>query len=168
MTPSLSLPPLWRAAALMRASADRLERHAAPLVDLGVRLAMAPIFFRSGLQKMSDWPATVFLFEYEYQVPVLPPVLAAALATATELTMPVLLVLGLGTRLAALPLLVMTLVIQFAVASVNPSFYHPQHYLWMVMLAGLVVRGGGTLSLDHLVTRRLFRDHPGVSPCPSP
>lgn len=168
MTPSLPLPPVWRAAPLLRSAAGRLERHAAPLLDLAVRLTMAPIFFRSGLQKMSDWPATVFLFEYEYQVPVLPPAFAAVLATATELTMPVLLVLGLGTRLAALPLFVMTLVIQFAVGSVNPAFYHPQHYLWMLLLAGLVVRGGGPLSLDHLITRRLFRDQPGASPCPSP
>lgn len=168
MTSSLPLPPLWRAAPLLRSATDRLERHAAPLLDLAIRLTMAPIFFRSGLQKMSDWPATVFLFEHEYQVPVLPPSLAAVLATATELTMPVLLVLGLGTRIAAVPLLAMTLVIQFAVGGNNPSFYHHQHYLWMLLLAGLVVRGGGPLSLDHLIARRLFRDHRGASPCPSP
>lgn len=131
-----------------------LERHAAPLLDLAVRLAMAPIFFRSGLQKIGDWPSTLFLFQEEYRVPVLPADIAALLATATELTMPVLLVLGLATRLAALPLLAMAMVIQFVLGAQNPAFNNPQHYFWMLLLAGLVVRGGGRLSLDHWIHRK--------------
>ncbi|PWC34632.1 hypothetical protein TSO352_24130 [Azospirillum sp. TSO35-2] len=127
----------------------RLDRYATPLLDLTVRLTMAPIFFRSGLQKIGDWPATVFLFQEEYRVPLLPPDLAALLAAATELTMPVLLVLGLATRLAALPLLAMAMVIQFVLGAQNPAFDNPQHCFWMLLLAGLIVRGGGRLSLDH-------------------
>ncbi|AWB07848.1 DoxX family protein (plasmid) [Azospirillum humicireducens] len=155
-----SLAQLWALPArLARLSDIRdhvagwLDRHAAPLFDLAVRLTMAPIFFRSGLQKIGDWPATLFLFQEEYRVPLLPPEVAALLATATELTMPVLLVLGLATRLAAVPLLAMALVIQFVLGTANPAFSNPQHYFWMLLLAGLIVRGGGRLSVDHLLLR---------------
>lgn len=134
-------------------AAGWLDRYAAPLFDLAVRLTMAPIFFRSGLQKIGDWPATLFLFQEEYRVPLLPPEVAALLATATELTMPVLLVLGLATRLAAVPLLAMALVIQFVLGAANPAFSNPQHYFWMLLLTGLIVRGGGRLSVDHLLLR---------------
>ncbi|MBK1842284.1 DoxX family protein [Azospirillum sp. YIM B02556] len=130
-----------------------LDRSAMPLFDLAVRLTMAPIFFRSGLQKIGDWPATLFLFQEEYRVPLLPPDVAAALAAATELTMPVLLVLGLATRLAAVPLLAMALVIQFVLGAGNPAFSNPQHYFWMLLLTGLILRGGGRLSLDHWLLR---------------
>lgn len=143
-----------RLPALVGRVAGWLDRTGGPLLDLTIRLTMAPIFFRSGLQKLSDWPATLFLFENEYQVPVLPPGAAATLAAATELSMPALLVIGLGTRLAALPLLAMALVIQFAVAARNPAFDNPQHYFWMILLASLIIRGGGALSLDRLIARR--------------
>lgn len=147
----------------IRHATDWLTRTGGPLLDLAIRLTMAPIFFRSGVQKLSDWPATLFLFETEYQVPVLPPGLAAGVATATELTMPVLLVLGLATRLAAVPLLAMAMVIQFVVGAGNPAFDHPQHILWMVLLASLIVRGGGALSLDHLIARHWAR-HRRIAP----
>lgn len=137
-----------------RRAAGWLDRHAAPLLDLAVRLAMAPVFFRSGLQKIGDWPSTLYLFQEEYRVPLLPADLAALLAAATELTMPVLLVLGLATRLAALPLLAMAMVIQFVLGAQNPAFDNPQHYFWMLLLAGLIVRGGGRLSLDHWILRK--------------
>lgn len=148
--------PAWAARALdvRDRIAGWLDGYAAPLLDLAIRLTMAPIFFRSGLQKIADWPATVFLFQEEYRVPLLPPDLAALLAAATELTMPVLLVLGLATRLAALPLLAMALVIQFVLGAENPAFSNPQHYFWMLLLTGLVVRGGGRLSLDHWLVCR--------------
>ncbi|MCP1615066.1 putative oxidoreductase [Azospirillum lipoferum] len=144
-------------------TAGWLDRHAVPLFDLAVRLTMAPIFFRSGLQKIGDWPATLFLFQEEYRVPLLPPEVAALLAAATELTMPVLLVLGLATRLAALPLLAMALVIQFVLGAANPAFSNPQHYFWMLLLSGLILRGGGRLSVDHWllrISRRQTGDRP--------
>ena len=132
-----------------------LQAVGAPLVDLAMRLIMARIFFRSALQKLSNWDSTVFLFRTEYQVPVLPPELAATLAAATELTAPVLLVLGLATRLAAVPMLGMTLVIQFSLGAVNPAYDLAEHSFWMILLASLIVRGGGPLSLDHLIAGRL-------------
>ncbi len=138
------------------ALSQSLDRWAAPLVDLWARCAIASVFFHSGVQKIGDWPATLYLFAEEYRVPLLPTELAAVLAAATELAMPMLLVLGLFTRLAALPLLAMTLVIQFVLGATNPAFDHPQHFFWMILLCGLIARGPGTLSLDHWIVRPLL------------
>lgn len=124
-----------------------LEPNLTPTVQLMARLLMARIFFYSGLTKLDNWNSTLFLFQYEYSnVPILPPQVAAYMAAAAELALPVLLVLGLGTRLAALGLLGMTLVIEF--------FVYPgtmEHYYWMVILGLLVATGGGRLSVDHLL-----------------
>ncbi len=138
-------------AALATGLGHGLGLWVAPLVDVWARCAVAAVFFRSGLQKIDDWPSTVYLFVEEYRLPLLPPELSALLATATELSMPVLLVLGLFTRLAALPLLGMTLVIQFVLGAANPAFDHPQHFFWMILLCGLIARGPGALSLDHMI-----------------
>lgn len=128
-----------------------VERIGGPLIDLAFRLIMARIFFQSGLNKLNDFENTVFLFQYEYAVPVLPPEIAAYLAAFFELAMPVLLVLGLFTRLAALPLLGMALVIQFVLGAGNPAYFQWEHYFWMLTLAYLVIRGAGPISLDHLI-----------------
>ena len=133
-----------------------LERYAAPVLDLAVRLWMARIFFNSGRTKIADWDSTVFLFEEEYKVPLLPPEAAAGLATTFELCMPVLLVLGLATRLAALPLLGMALVIQFALGASDSAYDNIEHYYWMFLSAMIVLRGPGTLSLDHLLGKKVF------------
>jgi putative oxidoreductase len=76
----------------------------APVVDLLVCLYVANVFWKSGLTKIASWPTTLALFENEYAVPWLPPEVAAVLATGIELGMPVLLVLGLAGRFAALVL----------------------------------------------------------------
>ena len=138
----------------LRAIADVLEHYGAPILDLAGRLWIARVFFLSGLTKIKDWEGTLFLFEYEYAVPVLPFELTAFLATAFELGAPVLLVLGLTTRLAALPLLVMTLVIQFVLGAANPAYDNIQHVYWMFLLAALILRGAGPLSVDRLLARR--------------
>ena len=131
-----------------------LQTWAAPLLDLAMRLWIARIFFNSGLTKPRDWESTLFLFEYEYQVPILPNGLAAFLATATEIAAPVFLVIGLASRLAALPMLAMALVIQFALGAVNPAFDNVEHFYWMFVLAMIVARGPGRISLDHYIARR--------------
>jgi len=76
------------------------------LLDLGIRLYVARVFWLSGLTKIRDWDTTVVLFTNEYHVPVLPPELAAFGGTARELLFPVLLAIGLGSRFAALGLFV--------------------------------------------------------------
>lgn len=131
-----------------------VERGAGPLIDLAFRLIMARIFFQSGLTKIDDFENTVFLFQYEYAVPVLPPEIAAGLATFFELAMPVLLVLGLMTRLAALPLLGMAMVIQFVLGAGNEAYFQWEHYFWMLSLAYLFIRGAGPISLDYLIWRK--------------
>ncbi|WKL58929.1 DoxX family protein [Asticcacaulis sp. ZE23SCel15] len=113
------------------------------------RLWIGWVFFVSGLTKIADFDTTISLFADEYQVPVLPPEFAAFSATAFELICPVLIWLGLGTRLAAIPLLVMTAVIQFT------YLQHDQHLFWAIILTGLIIHGGGKWSADHLIAQRL-------------
>ena len=134
--------------------AEVLGTWGGPVIDLVVRLWMAQVFFISGLQKIGDWPATLFLFEHEYRVPILPHGLAAVLGTGFELAMPVLLVLGLFTRLAALPLLVMALVIQFVLGAASPDYDDAEHFFWMILLALIIVKGPGPISLDHWLGKR--------------
>ncbi len=134
-----------------------LAHYASPVFDVAVRLFIASVFFRSGLTKTKDWGITVSLFADEYQVPVLPPEVAAVLGTAFELTMPVLLALGLGARLAALPLLGMACVIQFVLGAANPDYDNPMHFYWMFLLGMIVIKGPGPISLDHLIRARALR-----------
>jgi putative oxidoreductase len=124
------------------------------LHQLLFRLAIAGVFLRAGLTKIMSWESTVALFADEYKVPVLAPHLAAAMAASFEVGCSVLLLLGLGTRLAALPLIGMITTIQL--------FVYPQawseHLVWGSILLILVTRGGGAISLDHLVARRFGQD----------
>lgn len=116
------------------------------------RLAAATVFWRSGQTKVDGFAikeSTFLLFENEYDVPLLPPELAAYLATIAEHVFPVLLVVGLAARLSALALLGMTLVIQLFV---YPSAW-PTHILWVMALGYVIARGPGPLALDHLVRK---------------
>jgi putative oxidoreductase len=118
-----------------------------PLAQLAARLFVAKVFFLAGLTKLRDWETTLLLFTEEYKVPLLPPELAAFAGTAGEIVLPVLLVLGLGGRLAALGLSVVNVV---AVLSV-PEMPEPAlalHVFWGSLLAGLVLWGPGRWSLD--------------------
>lgn len=132
-----------------------LDRFPTSLLGLVFRLAVATVFLRSGMTKIASWDATVALFDMEYMVPILPAAFAAYLATATEIGGSLLLIAGLGTRFAAAALLGMTLVIQLFVYPEN----WPDHLLWGSILAYLVTRGGGVLSVDYLIGRRLCAKH---------
>lgn len=127
-----------------------LERVPYALLALPLRLALATVFWNSALTKLANWQTAVALFTDEYHVPVLPPELAAYLAVSIELTTPVLLVLGLLTRPAALVLLGMTTVIE---VFVYPQAW-PTHIQWAAMLLVLLCRGPGALSLDAWLWRR--------------
>jgi putative oxidoreductase len=130
-----------------------LEACPLSIVQLAMRIAVGSVFFKSGLLKINSWEFALKLFEEEYKVPLIDPLWAARLATFNELAFPILLFVGLATRLATLPLLGMILVIQV--------FVYPQawseHLLWASVLVFLLVRGPGTLSLDHVVERGLTR-----------
>jgi putative oxidoreductase len=123
------------------------------LHQLLFRLAVAGVFFRAGLTKVTSWGPTVGLFREEYRVPVLPPELAAVMATTFELGCSLLLIAGLATRLATLPLLAMILTIQLFV---YPQAW-PEHLVWASILLFLLTRGGGALSLDHALTALRLR-----------
>ena len=124
-----------------------LEIWIMSVLVLLMRLWMARIFWYSGLTKISSWESTLYLFEYEYQVPFLSVQIAAYCATFFELVCPVFLTIGLLTRFASLPLLVMTLVIQFTYLDAT------DHYHWFMILSCILCYGPGKFSLDNLLCK---------------
>lgn len=129
----------------------RLNRRAARIPDAPVALALrvfpTAVFWQSGRTKvegLSIKPSTWFLFEHEYALPLIPSAWAAVMATLAEHALPVLLVLGLATRLSAIGLLAMTAVIQ---VFVYPGAW-VTHGLWAACLLAVAARGPGRLSLD--------------------
>jgi putative oxidoreductase len=127
-----------------------LNRVPYAVLALPLRLAVATVFWNSAMAKLANWDTTISLFTDDYQVPLLPPELAAYVALTIELTTPVLLVLGLFTRAAALVLLGMTAVIEIFV---YPQAW-PTHIQWAAMLLILLCRGAGAVSIDQLLWRR--------------
>lgn len=119
------------------------------LIALAARIAVAAIFFLSARTKveglLSIKDTTFLLFEEEYKLPLLPPEFAAHMATYAEHLFPILLVLGLLTRLSALALLGMTATIQIFV---YPDAW-PTHLTWAVPMLYLIGRGGGDWTVDH-------------------
>jgi putative oxidoreductase len=122
-----------------------------PLAALLARLYVAQVFFMSGLTKLRDWGTTLELFADEYHVPLLPTPLAAAMGTTGELVLPMLLVLGLGGRFAALGLSVVNAVAVISLAEIAPAALQ-QHITWGVLLAGLAIYGTGKWTSDTLLT----------------
>ncbi|ESQ93251.1 hypothetical protein ABAC460_00700 [Asticcacaulis sp. AC460] len=116
---------------------------------LAIRIYLAQFFFFAGLTKIQSWSTTVALFADEYKVPVLPPELAAAMATTAELSLPVLLVLGLLSRFAAAGLFVMTLVVTLFV---YPDY--AENYFLLLLSFAIVANGGGLFSVDHWLGRK--------------
>lgn len=125
----------------------------APLLDLGIRLYVANVFFKSGLTKLQSWDTTLALFEHEYHVPLLSPELAATLGTATELGFPVLLALGLAGRFSALALFALNIVAVVSYPDLNEAGLK-DHLYWGILLAVTALHGPGKLSLDHWICRR--------------
>ena len=119
------------------------------LTALTARVALAQVFWSSAQSHLANWDTTLYMFGDTYQVPLLPPDLAAYLAVAMELAMPPLLVLGFATRFAALALFGMTMVIEIFVF---PEAW-PTHIQWAAMILMLLTRGGGAFSLDALLAR---------------
>jgi len=114
---------------------------------LVARAATFSVFIHSGLQKLSDWNATLMLFRDEYKVPILPPEVAAYMAASMELGLSSLVLLGFATRISALGLLGMVSVIQIFV---YPQAW-PDHIQWLAFMIFIVCRGPGAYSLDALI-----------------
>lgn len=135
---------------------DLLGRVPLGLHHLLFRLAIAGVFLRAGLTKIASWESTVALFRDEYRVPLLPPEVAATMSACVELGCSTLLLIGLGTRVATLPMLGMIATIQFFV---YPQAW-PEHLTWSSMLVFLLTRGAGPLAVDQAITSVTARRQP--------
>src|SRR5262245_15823985 len=124
-----------------------LGRFPLTVHQLLFRMAIAGVFLKAGLNKVASWETTVALFRDEYRVPVLPPDVAAVMASSIEIGCSLLLLFGLASRLATLPLLGMILTIQLFV---YPDAW-PEHLVWGSILLFLLTRGAGSISLDRLL-----------------
>ena len=141
-----SLSPLWQKLVTLLESLQ-------PLALLAARVYVAQVFFMSGLTKLRDWDTTLALFADEYHVPLLPTEWAAVMSTGGELVLPVLLVLGLGGRFAALGLFVVNAVAVISLADITPAALQ-QHQFWGSLLLGLLLWGPGRWALDTALARR--------------
>ena len=134
--------------------ADKLQ----PAFALGTRWYVAWVFLKSGYLKLEDWGQTVALFESEYRVPLLSPLWAAIAGTAGELVFSVLLIVGLGGRLAPLGLFAVNAMAVISTAHVlftdNGIFGLRQHQFWGFRLAMLTIYGMCNWSMDALIKRR--------------
>jgi putative oxidoreductase len=154
-------------ARLVLAAVALLERIPNSLIALVARFSIAAVFWNSGQTKVEGlainlvngefslgWPrlsdSAIALFQYEYQLPLIPPELAAPMAAVAEHVFPLLILVGLATRFSALALLGMTLVIQ---VFVYPGAY-ATHGTWAAVLLYLMARGPGMWSIDHWLASR--------------
>jgi len=139
---------------LTRAALRWLEGIPHTVLAIPLRLAVATVFWNSAMAHLANWQTTIYLFENDYALPFLPAHPAAYIAVSIEVVTPILLILGLLTRPAALVLLGMTSVIEIFV---YPQAW-PTHIQWAAMLLVLLARGPGKLSLDWVVRRLVLGD----------
>lgn len=147
-------PSLHSIAALVGRVQTKISELLNPLALLTLRLPVAVVFWRSGRTRVEGWnifditDSQAFLFEYEFGMPF--PILTSHLTAIAEHVLPALLVLGLFTRLGALGMLTMTMVIQLFVYS---DAWLNAHMFWAAILFAVAVLGPGKISLDHLIGR---------------
>lgn len=151
---SVTVPstPKWGIVRLYQAFTALVERLQ-PLAGLAMRLYVGKVFLVSGWLKFSRWDSTIALFENEYQVPVLSPQVAAVMATAGELGFSTLLILGLGSRAAAIGLFFVNAVAVISYPDLSPAGMK-DHILWGALLLVLAIYGPGKLSADRLIGLR--------------
>lgn len=139
------------------AATARALNLAQPVFALALRLYVGWQFFKAGWLKVTAWDTTLWLFENEYRTPLLPPAAAAVLGTIGELAFPLLLFVGLLSRLGALGLSAVNAmaVVSYAhfLLAEGSEAALGQHVLWGVMLLTLAVYGPGKISLDYLLSR---------------
>ena len=136
--------------------AARWPEWVAPAFDLGLRIYLASVFFKSGLTKIANWDSTLYLFEEVYHVPLLPPDTAALLAASAELGLSVLLTLGLFGRFAAAGLFILNAVAVISYADLSEAGLN-QHLSWGLLLAVLLILSRGQWSADCWMEKKLAR-----------
>ncbi len=134
--------------------ASHLPEYLAPVIDLGLRLYLANIFFKSGLTKVLSWDSTLYLFSDVYNVPLLPPEVAASMAAGAELGLSMLLVLGLFGRFAAACLFILNVVAVISYADLSAAGIN-QHLSWGILLGVLLILSRGNWSVDAWFEKRL-------------
>ena len=138
----------------------QLNDWAGSLLSLAIRLYVGWQFFKAGLVKVSDWGATLALFRTEYQVPLFPPELAAVMGAAGELSLPILLLIGLFSRPAALGLFAVNLMAVISYPQLFdfecPAGLH-DHFYWGALLLVLVAFGSGRIAFDSWIAQRSDR-----------
>lgn len=135
-------------------SVQALLQYIQPLVLLAARLWVASVFFKSGYLKFTTWDSTLYLFEEEYQVPIIPWELAAYLGTAAELILPIFLVLGLLTRPMAAILFVFNIVAVISYPVIWEGGFF-DHQFWGALILMNVIWGAGNISLDYLLKKKV-------------
>jgi putative oxidoreductase len=125
-----------------------------PLFDLSVRLYLANIFWKGGMVKLSSWMSTVMLFTMVYDVPVLPPEMAAYLSTAVELGGSFLLAIGLAGRWAALSLFGLNIVAALSYGQLSEAALQEAFY-WGIFFLYFVLHGPGSISVDAWLQRSI-------------
>jgi putative oxidoreductase len=148
------MPLIEQSTRFARRLIDSLS-FASPALDLLIRLWVANVFWKSGLTKIASWDSTLALFTYEFQVPLLPPEVAAPLAAGIELTFPVLLVLGLGARLSALALFLFNLMAVISYPGLSEVGLK-DHTYWGLLLLVTLLHGPGKISIDHFIRKRFM------------
>ena len=136
-------------------TASHWPEYLAPALDLALRLFVANVFFKSGLTKIRSWDSTLYLFSDVYEVPLLPSDIAAYLATAGELGLSVLLVLGLFGRFAAAGLFILNAVAAYSYYSGLSEAGLNQDLYWGLLLAVLLTISRGSWSADRWLEKRL-------------
>lgn len=134
-------------------AASLLDKFFNPVLGLVARIWVGTVFFRSGLLKIQNWDNTIYLFEEEYSVPLLSPTLAAYMGTAGELILPVLLILGIVSRLSALGLFLLNAVAVLSYPALWDGGYY-DHKLWGLFLLITIIYGPGKASFDYWFCRK--------------
>jgi len=137
-------------------AASHLPEYLAPLMDFGLRLYLADVFFKSGWTKIQSWDSTMYLFNDVYNVPLLPPEVAATMAASAELGLSVLMVLGLFGRFATSGLFILNVVAVISYADLSEAGIN-QHLSWGILLGVLLILSRWQWSVDFWLEHRLRR-----------
>ncbi len=134
--------------------ASHWPEYLSPVLDLGLRLYLANVFFKSGLTKVSNWNSTLYLFNDVYHVPLLSPEVAATMAACAELGLSGLLVFGLFGRFAAMGLFILNAVAVISYADLSEAGIN-QHLSWGILLGVLLILVRRNWSIDAWLERYL-------------